>query len=579
MKTIKYIFLLFLSLCFMGSCNDFLDKEPTKPTPETYFNTEAELKSFLLGVYSPLMQEYFYGDCYPLYIAGGDDLSFYQRSEPKASMICATASSATPEIASYWRILYDGINRANMLLENADRNPEISSSVRTQVKAEALFLRSFYYFNLVQGWGDVPFRLKSTESPEGLGLARTDKQIIYDRIISDIESVIPDLPKATDLSSPGTISQTAAQGILARIYLFRAGEHYRDNKPAGAEVDDYIKKSNEWALKVYNSGIHDLAPSYKQVFIDMASDKYNSQGKYESMWEVEEAGNRINSNAYSAGRIGNTIGFGASVDYSTNASFKDYTGMKNPGYSYRFVFASLKLYNMYDEEGDTERGNWNIADYEYTYVNGNSSEGIAGRKYFKGKKPNGSTTEIVDGMVYEEDATNVSENKTRSAAKYRREYEAVTPKNKNFTPINFPILRYSDILLMLAETENLLNGPADAYKYINEVRDRAGLGDLDATTTPTKEDFIDAIKKERAMELCFEGLRRWDLIRWGEFQSTMNAMVAYVNSHQGTGTGMGWNTAHKYAANYYNVPASYVYFPIPDPEISTNKEVTQNPGW
>lgn len=401
--------------------------------------------------------------------------------------------------------------------------------------------------------------------------------MIYEQLISDIETAIPDLPSITNLTSPRTISQTAAEGILARIYLFRAGEHRRDKKAAGSEVEEYIKKSREWALKVYNSNIHDLAPSYKQVFIDMCSDRYNSQGVYESMWEVEEAGNRINSNAQSAGRIGNTLGFGASVDYSGNLSFKDDTGMKNPGYSYRFAFASLKLYNMYEEEGDTERGNWNIADYEYTYVNGNSNQGIAGRIYFQGKKPNGAAGEVVNGMLYEEEAS--SENKTRSAAKYRREYEIVTPKNKNYTPINFPILRYSDVLLMLAETENELNGPANAYQYINKVRNRAGLEDLDATTTPSKADFSDAVKKERAMELCFEALRRWDLIRWGNFYATMQEMVPYVNNHLGTGAGMGWNAGHKYAADYYNVPESYVYFPIPDWEISTNKGITQNSGW
>lgn len=580
MKAIKYIFSLFLVIGVMSSCSDFLDKDPTKPTPGTYFNTEAELKNFLLGVYSPLMQEHFYGDSYPLYIAGGDDLTFYQRSETKSSMLCASATSSNAEITSYWRVLYDGINRANMLLKYADKNPEILESVRVKVKAEALFLRSFYYFNLVQGWGDVPFRLEPVEEAENLSIPRTDRDIIYDKIIADIEDAIPNLPLITDLTSPGTISQTAAQGILARIYLFRAGEHFRQNKNAGAEKNEYLTKSREWALEVYNSGLHKLAPSYKQVFIDMASDKYNSQGVYESMWEVEEAGNRINSLANSAGRIGNTLGFGADYDYSSNTAFKGLTGIKNPGYSYRFAFASLKLYNMYEEEGDTERGNWNIADYEYKYLDKNDkSQGIIGLTYFAGKKPNGSATETINGFVYEEDATTTSKNKTRCAAKYRREYEATIPKNKNYTPINFPILRYSDVLLMLAETENELNGPDDAYKYINEVRERAGLDELDSTNTPSYADFKDAVKKERAMELCFEALRRWDLVRWGEFHTTMNAMVGYINSNLGTDAGKGWNTSHQYAEAYYKVPASYVYYPIPDWELSTNKSITQTTGW
>lgn len=579
MKTINYIIPFCFAVLMLCSCSDFLDKDPTKPTEETYFTTEAELNTFLIGVYSPLMQEYFYGDAYPLYIAGGDDLTFYQRSEPKASILCATASSSTPEITSYWRILYDGINRANILLENVDKNPDISSTARKRVRAEALFLRAFYYFNLVQGWGDVPLRLKSVESVEGLSIARTNKQVVYDTIISNIETAIPNLPVCTDLNSPGTISQTAAQGILARIYLFRAGEHNRDGVAPGPEVTAYYQKAKDWAFAVYSSTLHDLAPSYKQVFIDYAADKYNSQGKRESLWEVEEAGNRISSSNYTAGRIGNTLGFGASYDYSSNTTFQNYTGMRNPGYSYRFAFASLKLYNMYEEAGDTIRGNWNIADYEYTYVNGTNSDGIAGRKYFAGKKPGGPTSTMVDGFLYEEDATTTSANKTRCAAKYRREYEAVTPKNKNYTPINFPILRYSDVLLMLAEAENELNGPANAYQYINLVRERAKLTDLDNSSAPTKEDLLEAIKQERAMELCFEALRRWDLIRWGDYYTTMQTMVAYVNNHLGTAAGMGWNNNHKYAATYYNVPKYYVYFPIPDWEMSTNKLVTQNPGW
>lgn len=577
MKSIKFISIITIALFAFSSCSDFLEKTPHSLTPETYFSTESELQQFLTGVYSPLMQNFFYGNYYPLYVAGGDDLSFYQRNTAVNSIICNNANSSNENITTFWRVLYEGINRANMLLENVDKNPDIPQAVRDRVKAEALFLRSFYYFNLVQGWGDVPLRLTSTQSVNGLSLPRTSKQLIYNQIIADIISSIPNL-RTADAVTPGVVSQSVAQGMLARIYLYRAGENYRDAAVGLPETNStdsitaYFTHARDWALKVKASGLHGLVSSYKTVFADLCSDKYNSTGVRESIWEVEEAGARVSSDQAS-GRIGNTIGFGATNDYSTIPDIKSLTGMANPGYSYKFIYASLKLFRLYEAEGDTARGNWNIADYEYTYASTTNKE-VTGRKYYYGKKPAGL---VIQGYTITEDTKNASDaNKTRCAAKYRRELEATTPKNKNWTPINFPVLRYSDILLMIAEADNeLTSTPSDlAYECLDAVRVRAHISAM-AGNGLTKEQFRDVIKNERAMEFCFESTRRWDLIRWGEFYTTMNAMDGMVSDAQ-------WGSAYKYVQTngYYKVSKAYNFFPIPDMETSVNNAITQNnPGW
>ena len=571
MKSIKKIFILGIIILTTVSCSDFLEKEPHTLTPETYFNNESELETFLTGVYSPIMQEHFYGNYYPLYNAGGDDLTFYQRSSPVSSILCANANSGNTYINTYWKILYEGINRANILIENADRNTTISESIRNRVKAEALFLRSFYYFNLVQGWGDVPFRLKSTQSVYGLDAERTDKQIIYDQIIEDIIDAIPYLKRSDELTYTGRITQSGAKGILARIYLFRAGECKRDKVAAGPEVQTYFAEAKKWALEVKESGLHGLVGSYKQVFIDLCSDQYNSTGVRESIWEAEEAGNRGTAEQ-AAGRLGNVIGFGSTNDYTTVTAYKDLKGMSNPGYSYKFAYASLKLFNMYEAEGDTARGDWNIANYEYTYAS-TSPKQVTGRKYFYGKLPAGMTS--VEGFPCTQDAMNNSNNnKTRCVAKYRREYEVVTPKNKNYTPINFPILRYSDILLMIAEADNEINATptALAYECLDAVRIRAHITPL-TNSGLTKEQFREVIKNERAMEFCFEATRRWDLIRWGDFYNYMTEMQSYTQMS-------GWTSGFRYAINYYKVSEAYNYYPIPDSEMDTNKKITKNnPGW
>lgn len=564
-KYIKTLGVISLAL-YLSACN-FLNTEPKDLTVDNYFNTEQEVASYMAAVYNPLMQEHFYGNAFPLYINGGDDLSFFQRSTPTTSMICANTNSSDPYVFRFWRILYEGINRANLLLENVDK-PKMSDATREFYRAEAKFLRAFYYFNLVQGWGDVPFRTSSTQTTVGLSAPRTDKQVIYDFIISEMEAALPHLKNVNEYTYSGRVTKSAVQGILARVYLFRAGEHFRDKKAPDANTQKYFEEAKKWALQVKESGLHGLVRNYWLVFKDMAADKYNSHGVNESIWEVEMAGTRATVEQ-AAGRVGNTFGFGANVDFSTNPDFNDLTGRRNPGYSYMFIFASEKLFELYEEEKDTARGDWNIAPFKYVTEGSGLNTRIKGLQYFNGKKP---AVVPNDGLEYTEGTASDLKNKARCAAKFRREYEVKTPKHKNFTPQNFPILRYSDVLLMIAEAENEINGPtALAKECINLVRSRASLPNVEADS---KEDFRDAIKRERAMELCFEGIRRYDMIRWGDYYRSMRDMQSLVEISQN------WPKGLKYAAEYYRVTEAYNYLPIPALEMSVNPDIKfNNPGW
>ena len=127
---------------------------------------------------------------------------------------------------------------------------------------------------------------------------------------------------------------------------------------------------------------------------------------------------------------------------------------------------------------------------------------------------------------------------------------------------------------MIAECENEINAaPTDlAYDCINEVRRRAGISKL--SQNMNTEDFRQAIKDERAMELCFEMTRRFDLIRWGEYVQNMNALVQRAQS------GENWNLGPNNVHTYFNISEAYNYFPIPTLELSVNKLIKDNnPGW
>lgn len=550
-----------------SSC-DFLDKEPTYLSPETYFKNESQAFSFLTGIYAILQQTPYYGNDW-LYLVGGDDLSHYggQRGSSKSGLICNNANAGNPEIATQWYNLYAGINRSNMFIENIDKTPGMNDKMKECYKSEARFLRAYYYYVLVSGWGDVPFKTKSTQSVENLSIPRTNKHVIYEFICSEIEQCANTLLSAKDLNYlPGRISKSTAWGILARIYMFRAGEfsvNNRDNVPVEQEkVQFYFKKANEFAKKVKFEG-HDLVEDYWQIFIDLAQDKYNSTGKMESIWEVEFGGNGTEANRTS-GRTGNNIGL-----IGPDLAGTDFTGKQNPGYSYGFIYATPKLYKLYEKNEDTERMDWNIAPFQYR---SSKNKGVYGREFEYGKKG------TLKYPCYEYGENDIEKTEAKSAkdlgrncAKYRREYEPEV-KGRNETRFNIPMLRYSDILLMIAETENEINSEPtqEAYECINRVRERAGISEL---ANLSKEEFRQAVKDERAMELCFEFYRKFDLIRWGEFIDSMHEMAELALS------GEEWSQGPK-VYSYFKIPSSYNYFPIPTTEMAVNREITKNnPGW
>ena len=619
MKILKYTLFTLALGSLSASCN-FLDKEPYKVTIDTYFNTADEATSFVTGVYAILGQSSFYGADY-MYLNAGDDLAHYGgsgRAPATRGLVCNNATVSDAAVTGFWYTLYSGINRANIFLENIDRVTDITDALKAQYIAEVRFLRAFYYFNLVQCWGDVPFKTESTKDVIGLDIPRTDKQTIYDFIIKEMNEVSDvetgGLLTAGELGyKPGRISKSAAWGMLARIYLFRAGEFHRDNRAATeAETRTYYEEALKYAKLVETEGGHDLADDYWDYFIDLCSDRYNTKAN-ESIWEVEFSGNNT-SDVKAEGRIGNIIGL-AAPDMSSKSNV---VGSADPGYAYEFIFATPKLYRLYcTNEPSTqnlmsmevkftqaiydkkdvndpiwqtyltkmkdERFLWNIAPFAYMEKDGKNT-GVTGRKFYElgfrdaflthdnGRSYSygeGSWEKNTDEPKYKDYDYNgvFTNNIARACAKYRREYEA-DKKDKNNTAINFPILRYSDVLLMIAEAENELNGPDNAYAYLNKVRERAGADKVEEGSLD-KNSFRQMVKDE-----CFEYTRRFDLIRWGEYVENMNALY---NSARAGGE---WNQGPTNVYTYFNISDTYNYYPIPDAETAVNKAITDNnPGW
>lgn len=577
MKSIKTTIILLAALLSLGSC-DFLDKEPTSATSDTYLKTETEATSFLKGIYAIITQQSYYGGNY-FYLVGGDDLEHYGgsgRAPLNGGLICNNATSSDSYVTSFWYTLYAGVNRANILLSQIEDIKDMKPANLKRYTAEARFLRAFYYFNLVECWGDVPFYTEPVLDVKNLQRAVTPRATIYDFICKEMEESAEDLPTASALGyEPGRVSKSAAWGILARVYMFRAGEFHRmkvaENKE---ETKKYFTEAGKFAKMVMTQG-HGLAPNYWDYFIDQCADRYNTTAN-ESIWEAEFAGDGKGTLS-TEGRIGNIIGIQA-PDLSSKT---DYVGSKDPGFGYAFFWSTPKLYELYTSNNDIKRMNWSIAPFRYTQ----SEKGgpVDGREFEKGKLAEVKKQYWDQSFQYGEtdskskigdrEKTSATSMYDRNCGKWRREYEA-DKKNKNLTAINFPILRYSDVLLMIAECENETHSQptTEAYNCINEVRKRAGISKLPQNLDT--EDFRQAVKDERAMELCFEMTRRFDLIRWGEYVQNMNALVSRAQ------TGYNWNLGPDNVFTYFNITEAYNYFPIPALEMSVNKLITKNnPGW
>ena len=606
-KSILKLGTLALLTAALPACS-FLDTDPQIIPDDGYYNSEQKLIYGLAGVYGVLNSEALYGNYYSLQIANADDLCYfnnYNNSESRPDRYNHSAGTAT--IYDTWSKLYEGIKNANRYIEAVEKTEidpgKLSVDIGLYI-AEARFLRAYYHFLLAQAWGDVPLRVKATTSPNpnDVQMAATPQEQVLKWCADEIEATIPDLYEPID-NTPSRVSQTVAQGILARVYLFMAGESVKQID--GLDKKEMYRRAAYWANEVIASHKHDLNESYEEIFINMIRDQYDTQF-HESMWEAEFLGDRTSATDWTNGRIGDLIGLRSQ---SRTTNYSEWAC----NYSYGYYNGSYTLWQLYWENDRTadetasatvidKRLTWNLPGYNYRGMNNQeiSYKNKAGEtvtRYLQQtqsmfKTPwvynNNFAMPDIEGLDQTiEDAFDPADLvydptvmcAVRNAGKWRREtvYEKQMSAKSLYTTINFPILRYADVLLMYAEAINEYAGAPDdqAKEAIREIRKRAGVK-TDESLLGDYRSFRDLVRNERGRELAFEGLRKWDLIRWGTFVEKMH------------NAGTNQPTENKYrnvsytnyaSANYANVTARHIYLPIPTKELAVNHALRQNPLW
>jgi hypothetical protein len=347
-----------------------------------------------------------------------------------------------------WLSYYTAIFRANMVLE---RLPEVTVATAARHEGEARFLRALAYFNLVRMFGDVPLVTSVVAVEEGYDVPRSSVADIYSKvIIPDLQAAQQLLPATYPAAERGRATRGAAAAMLGKVYLTQK---------------DFAKAESQ-LMAVTTMG-YSLLPNYNQVFA------HGSPHHSEYIFDIE----------YQSG-IGGGQGNTFSIQFMPNL-----VGMTNG------------LYSMTGAGGEFNSATQHLIDAF------NGSPGDLRRAI--SIAPIGGFYNRLTTYPFQDSTARFTAFPQATSKTYTLKYVAPTSQGG---PANWIVVRYADVLLMLAEAMNENGKSAQAHEFLNQVRKRAGVPPYVGLS---QAQFREAIELERRLELAFEGHRWFDLVRWG----------------------------------------------------------------
>ncbi|OFX32196.1 MAG: hypothetical protein A2W90_01615 [Bacteroidetes bacterium GWF2_42_66] len=499
MKNIIKLITLGLFISVICSCDDYLETESNSTfTEDVVFSNLDFATKAVSGVYQYLAASNSYDYCLGLYCKCDNDIevTFAANNNAMTSMAHYAADPGTTYLKSTWNLLYSGIDRACICIDNLPKSPiwegEYADEAR-QLYGEAVTLRALFYYELVSLWGDVPFPLNATSGDSELYLPKTDRDSIYEYLIQELKEVEDYVPWMTQTSE--RVTKTFVKGLRARMALAYAGYSLRNTTfetRRGRYWEEYYKIANQECKEIIESGKHQLNPDFGNIFKTLHAYKMDMTYK-EIIFEI--AFGRLVS-----GRVGTFIGM-----THLRASPDD------PKYGRANAEIKVPVNYFYSFNRLDKRRNVSVELYNY-----NSASNV-------GKQV------LVTNAI------------TITPCKWRKSWINPTMggdlASANFTGVNWPLMRYSDIVLMYAESENEINGPTPAAKEaLSLIRQRAFPQELWASkvtnyvdsVATSKDGFFNAIVDERAWEFGGEMLRKYDLVRWNLLGSKINKMKEEV---------------------------------------------------
>lgn len=563
-------------LLFFGSCQkeNFLDKtESTDLKEATVFADSAYTMDFLTGIYTDVG----FSTSPTRFGGGGLDASSDEAEGSSSGSINTYIQFATgtvnPSIinSDSWSVPYANIRRVNKLLQHL---PAVKFSIplKARVKAEARFLRAWYYSILLRHYGGVPILRDSIyNSADSVPTVRNTYEECVNYIVKECNEVAPDLPWIQDGPEYGRVNKAACLALKARVLLYAASPLFNGGGLATTEPlkpvvaypsfdKERWKLAQDAALEVINPGQYSLVldnttepgfgfyklftlrKSSELIFARMQGPNY----QLESVWLPPTHG-VSNPAAYPYLETVNAFGMknGKAIDavgsgYDEHDPYKD----RDPRLINSFVRDQSLVYHV----PELDRIPVNIF-IDKTDPN----KTVSGQNAIYKGTPTGYYTYK---MVTRDVVSNWFNTKSSRC---------------------FPLIRYAEVLLDYAEARNeYLDEPdLEVYKAVEAIRERAGLVPFTLEAGLSRDKMREIIHNERRKELAFEGHRFFDVRRWKIADVTENKMMHGTEPVK-TASGTIYNTIE---VRKHNFSDKMYLWPIPESEIKKSPDLMQNPGY
>ncbi|MDD6953830.1 MAG: RagB/SusD family nutrient uptake outer membrane protein [Prevotella sp.] len=542
MKLHNLIMPVFAVALTLTSCSEsFLDREPTDALSDSKFwKSEKDADEALTGCYHQLYSPYRPEEMWSWDTASDNAFCYHNNKDYRA---IGNGSMAASGVSVHNYFTYEQIRTCNEYLKRENTIAFSSEAKRLQYRAEVRMIRVMSLFFRVQCYGDFPFSEDVYETIDESRVPRVSKDKLLDFCHTELKDIIKYLSAKAEA---GRITSGAAKAYLVRLDM------YMHNYAEAAQVAKEIMQSGLYAMPKL---------TYEQSFLK--ANQYNSEVILS--FEHNKAG-----------------GFGMWVaEFFPNS----YGGWSS-------VVPTQSLLNTY------ETRNGLTIDEDPTYD---------ARNPFVNRDPRLRATILYPGQVWDKyadtknyphgypsiekgsgDYWSDADNATHTGMNFKKFYSDPSEFGDIFScDRNFPILRYAEVLLSYAEAKIEL-GQIDAsvYDAINQVRHRAGMPNVDETKYNTQETLRTLVRRERRVEFAYEGLRRFDLQRWGIMDKCMPETIYHMNgtiSNTINAEGDHDVDIAPYGSDIEEVrhftKGKNELLPVPQTVIDVNPLITQNPNY
>ncbi len=582
MKNIKLIIILFVVSLIAGCQNSLLDTTPYSSIGSTaMWTTESLADLGVTGVYQTLRQDYVGLNRWYF-----DQEGFTGMNRAATSLTNGNMTSSDGLFVNYWKQNYEGIHRANAAILNLPNAP-LTPEKKGRLVAECKFLRAWFYYNLNQVFKGVPIYLVPVSLPEA-NKGRETEAKTWETIITDLTDCINEtnLPNTYVKGNAGVgrATKAAAYALRGKVYMYtkdfaKAEADFRMVGQLGPKLfqGDYkqlFKLANEQDAEMIFSvqniavtGLGSVTQFYcgSRVSFGSCWNNYLPHPDFAESFE-EKSGKAFNWEDYLPGYNSMTPAQRTVFflrDGLTAGEIATFTKSGADMTKYLTVGNEDRVKKAYDDR-DPRLTATIITPYStYLGANGTNPYTYTLRWPYRGfdtSAPFDVKTDTNTMFYY-------------LWRKWVYEGATETPA-RDYGPIDQPLIRYADVVLLLAEAINEQGFKEEAVTLVNSVRSRAGVVALQTSNAgaPTfvanQTDMRERIRNERRWELALEGINLFDEMRWGTWKDKKFT--------SGNGIKQIWGTI----TTPYSWRGDYLYqWAIPQTEVEMNKNIIQNPGW